>query len=136
MRIMLDTNILVSIIIFNSKQLKELLVVICDNYRLVLSSTIINELEIVMERKFPDKKIKINEFLNKIPYELVNIPSIISENEVPKIRDVKDVPILYSAIFSNIDIFITGDKDFYEVQIKKPQIMSVSDFFQKYIKCS
>ena len=36
MRIMLDTNILISIAIFNSEKLKHMLMDICDNHTLVL----------------------------------------------------------------------------------------------------
>jgi len=55
MRIMLDTNILISIVIFNSEKLKQMLVNICDKHTLVLSSYVIEELENVVERKFPSK---------------------------------------------------------------------------------
>lgn len=62
MRIMLDTNILISVIIFNSNKLKELLVNICDNHTLILSSYIIEELEDVVNRKFPSKKACLSKF--------------------------------------------------------------------------
>lgn len=63
MRIMLDTNILISVAIFNSNKLKELLVNICDKHTLVLSSYIIKELEEVTDRKFPSKRKDLDEFL-------------------------------------------------------------------------
>ena len=53
---MLDTNILISIAIFDSEQLKNLLEHICKNYQLVISSTIIDEIKDVVERKFQDKQ--------------------------------------------------------------------------------
>ena len=56
MRIMLDTNVLVSILIFDSKLLKEMMINIVDNYTLVISSYIIEELRDVIERKFKSKK--------------------------------------------------------------------------------
>jgi hypothetical protein len=37
---------------------------------------------------------------------------------------------LVSAILSDVDIFITGDKDFHEVDIEKPQIITLKDFEQ------
>ena len=43
MRIMLNTNILISVVIFNSAKLKQILVEICDNHTLVLNSYVINE---------------------------------------------------------------------------------------------
>lgn len=129
---MLDTNILISIAIFDSKRLKELLIKICDKYTLVLSQYIIEELRYVTNKKFPDKKRDLEKFLFKLPYELKRTPSVLFDTRMIKIRDVKDIPILYSAIISDVDIFITGDKDFYDVDIKRPKIMTASKFLEIY----
>ena len=40
MRVMLDTNIIISIVIFDSHSLKDMLTNICDNHQLVLCSYI------------------------------------------------------------------------------------------------
>ena len=45
-----------------------------------------------------------------------------------------DYIILHTAIIEDVDVFITGDKDFFEVIIDRPEIMSVSDFLNKYRK--
>lgn len=132
MRVMLDTNILISIAIFNSNKLKELLIKICDNHTLVLSSYIIEELEEVVNRKFPNKKMSLRKFLYQLPYELNYTPLDVINNSEIEIRDPKDLPILNSAIVSDVDIFITGDKDFEEVQIEKPVIMTAIEFLEKY----
>ncbi len=132
MRVMLDTNILISITIFNSNKLKELLIKICDNHTLVLSSYIIEELEEVVNRKFPNKKMSLRKFLYQLPYELNYTPLDVINNSEIEIRDPKDLPILNSAIVSDVDIFITGDKDFEEVQIEKPVIMTAIEFLEKY----
>ena len=47
-------------------------------------------------------------------------------------RDSKDKPVLYSAIIANVDILITCDKDFEDVSVEKPQIMSATDFLNMY----
>lgn len=133
MRIMLDTNILISIAIFNSNKLKDLLVNICDRHTLVLSSYIVQELEEVTERKFPNKRKNIDEFLYNIPYKLEYTPNTILNEKALSIRDEKDIPVLYSAIISDVDILITGDKDFQDVEIEKPEIMTVNEFFEKYM---
>lgn len=132
MRIMLDTNIIISIVIFNSEKLKQLLTKICDNYSLVLSSYIIKEVEDVTKRKFPNKVEDIEKFLYKLPYEMEYVPSKIDMKMIPNIRDVKDMPVLYSAIVSDVDILITGDKDFEDVEIERPEIMTVIEFLEKY----
>ncbi len=47
-------------------------------------------------------------------------------------RDIKDSPILVTAIIENVDIFITGDKDFHVLDIEQPEIMTMMDFLEKY----
>ena len=70
MRVMLDTNIIISIAVFNSKNLWNMLTEICTNHQLVLCSYIIDELNDVVAKKFPNKQRAVDNFLIKIPYEL------------------------------------------------------------------
>ena len=62
---------------------------------------------------------------------MVHSPTQI-KNKLFKIRDENDYIILHTAIIENVDIFITGDKEFYEIDINKPKIMSVSEFLKIY----
>ena len=48
------------------------------------------------------------------------------------IRDVKDVPILATAILENVDILVTGDEDFLVLQTERPEIMTMAEFEKKY----
>ena len=49
-----------------------------------------------------------------------------------RIRDEKDFPILVTAIESDIDIFLTGDKDFLALKdIKKPKMMTMTEYLEK-----
>lgn len=50
-----------------------------------------------------------------------------------EIMDVKDYPVLYTAIMENVDILITGDKDFLGIDIEKPEIMTPKNFAEKYL---
>lgn len=49
------------------------------------------------------------------------------------IRDINDYPVLYTAIVEDVDILITGDKDFTGIEIEKPEILTPSDFMAKYL---
>ena len=49
------------------------------------------------------------------------------------IRDVKDYPVLYTAIIEDVDILITGDKDFEDIDIEKPQILTPAEFMEEYL---
>ena len=37
------------------------------------------------------------------------------------------------AIIADVDILITGDKDFEDVKIEKPEIVTPNEFYEKYI---
>lgn len=130
MRIMLDTNTIISMAVFNDDKLKELLIYICDNHTLVLSSYIVEELEEVVKRKFPNKINSLNKFLYKINFEFTYTPNTIIKEIT--IKDLKKLPNLNSAILSNIDIFITEDKELDNIIIDKPKIMNVTKFLEKY----
>ena len=132
MRIMLDTNVLISILVFNSKSLKEILVKITDNDTLVLSSYVIEELREVIKRKFPNKTEDLDIFLYNLPFEIYYTPETIINRNFANIRDKKDVPVLYSSIMADVDILITGDKDFEDIDIEKPEILTPAEFLDKY----
>ncbi len=129
---MLDTNVLISMLFFPSTQFKRTLDYITRNHKLVLSSFVIDELFAVTARKFPTKKETIDSFLSNLSYELVYTPCHMQGN-LFEIRDKNDYPVLYTAIIENIDIFITGDKDFLDINVEMPEIMTPADFIERFI---
>ncbi|MHB1454222.1 MAG: putative toxin-antitoxin system toxin component, PIN family [Saccharofermentanales bacterium] len=129
---MIDTNVLISIIFFPSSQMNELKTRICKRHTIVLCSQILEELNQVTKRKFPHKLKEIDTFLTELPYELVYTPSFIEKEKFPAIRDEYDYPILATAILENVDVLITGDKDFAEVDVDHPEILTPTRFLAKY----
>jgi len=97
-----------------------------------LCSYVIDELNEVVEEKFPSKQKILDSFLSKIPYELEYTPKNIPDIKEIEMRDAKDKPILYSAIIANVDILITGDKDFDDVDVEKLEIMNATEFVHRY----
>lgn len=85
----------------------------------------------VADRTFPQKKEVIDIFLSELNYELVYTPHKMKDN-LFTIRDVNDYPVLYTAIIDNVDILITGDKDFLGIDIEKPEILTPANFLEKY----
>ncbi len=63
---------------------------------------------------------------------MVYSPRNLSSESLNMMRDIKDSPILVTAIIENVDIFITGDKDFHVLDIEQPEIMTMVDFLEKY----
>ena len=131
MRIMLDTNVLVSALLFPGQKMNALMEKVTTDHQLVLSSYIVDELFDVTQRKFPDKVETVDTLLSQLPYELVYTPKQLRP-DLFQIRDVKDYPILYSAITDDVDVFITGDDDFRDVDIEKPEIITPVEFLNKY----
>jgi predicted nucleic acid-binding protein len=74
MRIMLDTNVLISAILFRSENLSRLIEKVAEEYTLVLSTYVVEELKSVVERKFPSKMKSIEKFLTVLSYELEYSP--------------------------------------------------------------
>ncbi len=105
---------------------------IFTNHQLVLSSYVVDELKNVVRRKFPGREIAINKLLMLMSFEYVYTPSEI-ESGLFDIRDVKDYPVLYTAIIEDVDILVTGDKDFSDIDIEKPEIMSPAQFMERFL---
>ena len=131
MRVMIDTNVLVSILLFPGQQMNKLMYKITTEHRLVLSSYVVNELLNVTRRKFKNKVETVDLLLSQLPYELVYTPKQ-PKPGLFEIRDEKDYPVLYSALAESVDIFITGDKDFDGLDLEKPEIISPAGFLDKY----
>lgn len=126
MRILIDTNILISAILFPKSLIAQTLFYITNNYDIVLCDQNINELREVLKRKKPDKLPDAEVLLAEMSYEL--IPATFHAEKL--IRDAKDQPILNAAIISGVDI-ILSDKDFLCLDIEHPSCMNVTQFIEK-----
>jgi len=136
MKVFIDTNILISSILFPKGKVAAVFQHILEVHDLIISSYTIAECEKVFEKKFPDKKEDLNIFIKNISYEYYETPNIIDYKKYPEIRDKNDLPILVSAILSDADILITGDKDFEEISIEKPLIFTPNQYFELIRKTS
>lgn len=79
-----------------------------------------------MKRKAPKYLPDAEVLLAELSYEL--IPSV--DHAEKLIRDAKDQPILNTAIVFDVDIILTGDKDFLSLDMEYPQCMTVVQFFE------
>ena len=133
MRILLDTNILISAALFpNGTAAKAYIKAVTFPNKGIVCDWSIDELRRVFNRKFPKRIDSLNQFLAmaSIAFEIIPTPV----NEVPdesKIRDVKDRPILRAAQLANVDILLTGDKDFLESGVTNPKIIDPSFFINQ-----
>ncbi len=131
MRVMLDTNVIISALLFPSERMNRLFQTIVVDHTMVISSYVIDELHEVVNRKFPQKAANVERLLASMSYELVYTPKTISGSLV-SIRDVKDYPVIYTAIVEAVDILITGDRDFENLDIERPEIMTPNAFLEQF----
>ncbi len=132
MRIMLDTNIFVSMIFFPSPQTRELARRLTEQHQIIVCDYVIEELRLVTERKFSAKKMFLEHFFQELPFEMVYTPRTLDLNDFPNVRDIKDTPIIATAIMENVDVFVTGDKDFQELDIEVPYIATMTEFLERF----
>ena len=124
MRILVDTNILFSALLFPLSKPAKALMHVASNHQMILTDRNIAELRNILQRKAPQYLPDAEVFLAELSYEL--IPAV--DNAEKLIRDPKDQPILNAAIVSGVDIILTGDKDFLSLDMTHPRCMSASDY--------
>lgn len=89
LRIMLDTNVLISLLLFPNHRMNAMMDTIFTQHELVLSSFVVDELKAVVRRKFPSKIQVVDKLLSKMSYELVYTPDEMDKS-LFDIRDAKD----------------------------------------------
>ncbi len=126
MRVLADTNVLLSALWFRESRVARALLHVVSNHELVLCDQNIVELREIIKRKPPEVLADAEVFLAELPYEL--IPSV--EEAGKLIRDPKDQPILNAAIVAAVDVILTGDKDFLCLDMHHPRPMTVAQFLE------
>lgn len=130
MRVMIDTNIIISAALFpNGFVSKALYKAMQPPFQPVISDYIVDEVHRKFQEKFPNKVTELEAFFyTALPaFSLIATSQNIKETE-SLIRDPKDRPILRAALEIGADLFLTGDKDFLDSSITDPRIISAKDF--------
>lgn len=139
MRVFVDTNIIISAILFPKGKTAKVFSHLLEKHTVIISSYTKEECKEVFANKFPLKKKLLDIFFDGISFEEFKTPDRIDKNKYPKVRDIKDLPVIVSSILSDSDILITGDKDFEDVKIDKPIIFTPTRYFElieaKLYKC-
>jgi putative PIN family toxin of toxin-antitoxin system len=129
---MIDTNVLISAFLLNSKYLNDMIDNITEYHTIVLPTYVIDELKRVTREKFFHRYSLLEQFFRELPFELVYTPEKIDRSKYPVIRDLKDLPILVSAIVEDVDVLISGDGDFALLDLERPEILTPSSYVKKY----
>ena len=130
MKVMLDTNIIISAVLFpNGLAAQAFLKSLSYPYEPIVCDYVLNELRRKFDEKFPDKASNLDEFLQMALLFIEVVPTPTLELlEERQIRDPKDRPILRAALNNHADLFLTGNKDFLESSVPDPRIISVAEF--------
>ncbi|NEQ35776.1 MAG: putative toxin-antitoxin system toxin component, PIN family [Okeania sp. SIO3I5] len=133
MRIILDTNVLISAVLKGRKS-REIIQLISDRYDMdwIVSQEILAEYQEVLNRR----KLKLtNEVRQEWFDKIETVTKLIEVNLMVDFkRDLKDAKFIALAMASEADFLITGDKDFSEMrELPKTVIVSVSFFYDLFI---
>lgn len=133
MRIMIDTNVIISAALFpNGRAAKAFFRAMLPPYQPIVCDYIVDELHRKFREKFPERLTELEAFLFQALsfIEVVKTPDDVVELE-RKVRDPKDRPILRAALDAHADLFLTGDKDFLESAITDPRTIGVAAFLEQ-----
>ncbi len=128
MRIMLDTNVLVSAFIFGGKVRSALKLLFETNCEIYVSEYVDDEFKRILNEKWSERAEKIYSLYRSADFVFCSSTSEI----LGHLRDEKDIPVLSDAIYHDVDILLTGDKDFLTADIEKPQVVSPTELLEYF----
>ena len=125
-RIVLDSNLLISSYVFGGKPKSVLQLIITDKVQGVTSQSLISEFLDVLRKKFKVSNADIQSVQNEIQ-ELFEI--VYPKETLHVVRDEDDNRVLEAAIEGNCDCIITGDKDLLDLgKFKNIKILTADQF--------
>ncbi|HTR44792.1 MAG TPA: putative toxin-antitoxin system toxin component, PIN family [Thermodesulfovibrionales bacterium] len=130
MRVVLDTNIFISALIFPGGKAEEAVMRIIEGeHALVISHEIIDEVLTVLARKFS----KDAEALSRAAVNLATLGELVRPVERLNILDDKaDNRLLECAVAGNAAVIVTGDKAMLMLRkYRDIRILSLSEFLRK-----
>jgi putative PIN family toxin of toxin-antitoxin system len=123
MKIMIDSNVIISAVYNPNSKPARVVRSVCENHELLLCDRIIEECYDVVGRKFPQHIHVLDKLLTSLGYSLVVAP----RGGAP-IADPKDAPILNAAILENADMIISGDNHFLSLVLEHPKILTPAQY--------
>ena len=130
MKIMLDTNVLISAFVFGGNAGRLIERLLLSDKELYISDYVDQEFKAKLEQKWPNKAQKVYELFHTMKFKFCES----TEEKLGTLRDVKDIPVLSDALFHKVDLILTGDKDFLEANLSNPLIFSpamLSEFLEQ-----
>ncbi len=132
MKIVLDTNVLYSAFIQASPRMQRLIDWTISNHDVYVTPTIIVEILEKAAERAPDTLPSIVALLASDSVGLLDEHLPLAPKRVI-IRDKNDQAIIDAAISNDIDVIITGDKDYHALELEHPITMYPGDFAAAFL---
>ena len=126
MKIMLDTNVLISALIFGGRASRLLKRLFESDHELYVSDYVDQEFKAKLELKWPDKAQQVYKLYHVMDFHFCES----TMEQIGNLRDIKDIPVLSDALYHKVDMILTGDIDFSEANLDKPLIFSPSMLYE------
>lgn len=128
-KIILDTNVLVSAMLFGGKPEQILHLVIEEKILAVTSPILLSELEEVFSKKFPLREPYLKLTIKNIENKFLIVQP---KSEIKLARDEDDNRVLEAAFEGKCNYIITGDRDLLDLKIyKKIKIITPDTFLSE-----
>lgn len=124
MKIFFDTNILISAYYFKGNERKVLLRTIRSNHVPMISTQVVSEIQKVMGNKFDEDEDDIEDFLQRL---LADVTLTRDYKIEVDIKDESDRYIVGSAVKSDCDLLVTGDKGIQDCEIENVNIVDARE---------
>lgn len=131
LRVVIDANVFVSIILGGqiTGKISELL--IANEFKLVYSTKLFNELKYVLSRK--DFELSQQQIDRIITFIEMEGELVVSDETIDACRDPKDNPVLECAVAGKVDFIVTGDKDLLALKsFRKICILTPHEFLKHF----
>ena len=100
---------------------------------LIFCQYVIDETCKTFLKKRPEKYTALLTAMYILPHSIFDF-DLDDISKYPPNRDYKDIPVLANAIEAGVDILVTGDTDFDNVNIIKPRIMKPRQYRDELMK--
>ena len=125
MKILVDTNVLISAFVFGGLPRKLIYKLLSYNHTLVVTSYVDLEFQAKLWQKWPEIAESVYSAYFKAGFLFLK-----STNErIGDLRDEKDIPILSDALHYGVNVILSEDKDFLEAGLQHPLVTSVSTLY-------
>ncbi len=133
-RIFIDTNILISAIVFDKKELELIIRCVSERYKICISEHILEEATRVFMKKFTEFIEMYEKFIGITKIEVIKKKSYdYNIKEHQNIRDKYDAHVIACAESSSCEFIISGDKDILSYEHSKIKIVKSAEFI-KHLK--